>query len=411
MLWRMPGYGSRYWSDRTKPARRPTFPKLRGEHTADVVVIGGGLVGCTAAYGLAAAGLDVILLEGDRLATGATAGSLGGLVPEPDADFASVERLTGRRVARGAWTEARKGTLEFVALLKRLEIKCDLAESALLINARTYLDAPDLRKEQGARKTVGLDAPWLAPPAARRAMGTESEGAIRLRDAFTFDPVRAALGLALAAQKKNARLFERTLVTRTRFTRKDATVVFQGGRIVTRGVVVATGEPGSLFGQLRRHVDRQDGFAVATHPLTAAMRREVGAVGSLVAEAGESRHWMRWLPESRLLFAGAAGPAIPRRLLDKAVVQRTAQLMYELSVRYPAISGLPAAWGWQLPVVSTPDGLPWIGQHRNYPHHFFALAFGWHGDGLSVWAARAAARHFTGQPRREDEAFGFARHL
>jgi glycine/D-amino acid oxidase-like deaminating enzyme len=407
----MPGYGSRYWADRTKAARRRTYPTLRGDHTADVVVIGGGLTGCTMAYGLASAGLDVILVERDRLATGATAGSLGALVAEPDARYRSVEQLTGRRVARAAWTEARKGALEFVSLLKRLGIKADLAESELLVNACSAEDAAALRKEQAARKASGLDAPWLTPAAVRRALTTDSEGALHLRGAFTFDPVRAAIGLALNAEKKGARLFERTAVTRTRFTRKAASVFFGGGRIATRGVVVATGEPGALFGQLRRHVERQDGFAVATHPLTAVMRREVGAHGHLFTEAGGSPHWLRWLPEDRLLFAGAAGSPVPPRQLDKTLVQRTAQLMYELSVRYPVISGLPAAWGWQVPVVSTADGLPWIGAHRNYPHHFFAMAFGWHGDGLALWAARAAARHFRKEVRRGDEAFGFARHL
>src|SRR5205085_1126954 len=153
----------------------------------------------------------------------------------------------------------------FVALLKKLGIKSDVAESPLLINARTSDEAAALRKDHAARKSAGLDAPWLAPLAAARALASESDGAIRLREAWTFDPVRAALGLAQAAEKKGALIFERSLVTRTRFTRKDATVVCDGARILTRGVVVATGEPGVLFGQLRRHVDRQDGFAVVTH--------------------------------------------------------------------------------------------------------------------------------------------------
>jgi glycine/D-amino acid oxidase-like deaminating enzyme len=85
--------------------------------------------------------------------------------------------------------------------------------------------------------------------------------------------------------------------------------------------------------------------------------------------------------------------------------------MYELSVRYPEISGLPARWSWDVEVVTTPDGLPWIGPHRNYPFHFFAMAFGWHGDGLAWPAARAALRYFTGAARREDDVLGFARYL
>jgi glycine/D-amino acid oxidase-like deaminating enzyme len=85
--------------------------------------------------------------------------------------------------------------------------------------------------------------------------------------------------------------------------------------------------------------------------------------------------------------------------------------MYELSLRYPVISGLPAKWGWDLPVCTTQDGLPWIGPHRNYPFHFFALAFGWHGDALAWLAARMALRQFRREARPEDEAFGFVRHL
>jgi glycine/D-amino acid oxidase-like deaminating enzyme len=183
------------------------------------------------------------------------------------------------------------------------------------------------------------------------------------------------------------------------------------GAIRTKAIYVATGEPGSLFGQLRRHVRRLEGFVVATESLSAAMQRAVGQTRRVLTEAGPAPHWWRWLADDRLLFAGALGRPVPERQREKAIVQRTAQLMYELSVRYPAISGLPAAWGWSLPVVSTPDGLPWIGPHRNYPHHFFALALGWHGDGLGWLAARAAVRHLRNEPRREDEAFGFIRHL
>jgi glycine/D-amino acid oxidase-like deaminating enzyme len=109
------------------------------------------------------------------------------------------------------------------------------------------------------------------------------------------------------------------------------------------------------------------------------------------------------------VFAGALSPAAAPRQADKAVVARTAQLMYELSLRYPVISGLPARWGWRAPVVAAPDGLPWIGAHRNFPFHFFALGFGWQGDGLAWFAAKAALRQFTGEPAREDDVFGFSR--
>jgi glycine/D-amino acid oxidase-like deaminating enzyme len=407
----MAEHGRAYWADRTGARRRTSYPRLRGSHTADVVVIGGGLTGCTAAYVLAAGGLHVVLVEAARLAGGATAGGLGAIVPQPDASFRAMEKVAGLRVARTAWKETRRSGLDFAAVLRKLSIRCDLAPTSLVINARAAEEAQALRREQAARKAAGLDAPWLAAEAVRAETGTGSSGAIRMHDAFTFDPVRAALGLASAATRRKVRIFEQSPVRRTTFTRRHADVILEGGTISTRGVLVATGAPGTLFRQLRRHVRELEGHLVVTEPLTAAMRRETGRRLSLLTEAGEAPHWLRWLPDHRAVFAGAVGRPVGPRLRDRAFVQRTAQLMYELSVLYPVISGLPARWGWPAPVVTGIDGLPWVGPHRNYPFHFFSLGFGWHGDGLAWFAAKAALRHFTSAATREDEEFGFDRIL
>jgi len=407
----MAGYGARFWEERTGDQRRRVHPPFRGQQRADVVVIGAGLTGCAAAYALASAGLDVIVVEAGRVAGGTTAGGLGVILPEPDANYRTAETAVGRRASRAMWKSAHRHAQEFATALRKLPVKVDLSASSLIINAATPEQAEALRREQAARKEAGVDAPWLNAEATVRETGTESKGALRLRDASVFDPVRAALALASAAEASGARIFERSPVSRTRFTRKDATVGLANGTIRTRGIVVATGEPGALFGQLRRHVRRLSGHVVVTHPLSAAMRREVGQRRSVLTESGPDPHWVRWLSDDRVLFAGAlTRPASPRRQAA-AIVQHTAQLMYELSVRYPSISGLPAAWGWETPVVSTADGLPWIGPHRNYPFHFFALGFAWHGDALAWAAARAAVRFFTGESRKEDDALGFVRHL
>jgi gamma-glutamylputrescine oxidase len=405
----MPAYGKSHWIERTPPSRRRSYPKYRGQREADVVIIGGGLTGCTAASVFAQAGHRVVLLEAGRLSSGATAGGIGAIVPQPDAWWRTVEEAAGVRVARTAWSSARRSALDFAATLRRVNVRCDLVQAPLVINARTSEEAKWLRREQVARRDAGVPTPWLPAASAGAAIGTESAGALRLGDGFVFDPVRASLGLAASAEAKGAEIFEKSPVRRTRFTRKYADVILGTGAIRTGLVYVATGGPGALFASLRRHVREEDAYVVVTEPLNAAMRRETGRRSTVVTEVGDSPHWLRWLSDNRAVFAGSRGKPVPIRQRDRAVVMHTADLMYELSVRYPTISGLPAAFGWRVPVVSTADGLPWIGAHRNFPFHFFAVAFGWHCEALASFAAKAALRQLRDEPAKEDAAFGWLR--
>ena len=407
----MPGYGHRYWAERTAANRRRTYPKYRGDSTADAVVIGGGLTGAAAAYALAKAGARVVLLESDRLASGGTSAGLGIIVPQPDTMFRPADQLAGRRPARAAFSLADRSAEEFAAALESLGAHCDLEPASFFVDARTPEDAAMLKREQASRRDAGLAAPLLNRSAASAALSTESTGALRLTHGYRYDPVRASLALANAAVESGAAIFERSTVRRTRFTRKYADVHTAGGRVRTTLVVVATGEPGTLFSQLRRHTRKSTGYVVVTHPMHAAMRRETGDHATVVTETGERAHWLRWIGDDRAIFAGALAKPVAARLAPKMLVQRTAQLMYELSVRHPVISGLPGEYSWDVPIVTTPDGLPWIGTHRNYPFHFFAIALGWHGDALAWRAAKAAVRAFKGEQDKDEATLGFERYL
>ena len=355
----------------------------------------------------------MVLLEAARLAEGSTAGSLGAIVPEPDASFRAVEAAAGRRVARIAWNEAQKSARDFATALKKLPTQV----RPRVVGARDQRAHAGRRR--GAAQGTGGAArrvrgrAWLSPAAARADIGTESAGALRLGDAFVFDPVRATLGLAGAAEEDGARIFEQSAVRRTRFTRKYADVVLASGSIRTRGIVVATGEPGTLFGQLRRHVHRETGYVVVTEPLSAAMRREAGRRTGIADRAG---------PIAPVGCGGCpttacCSPAPGRRrrrpgCVTKLLMQRTAQLMYELSVRYPAISGLPAHWGWDRAGRVRPRTVcPGSGRiatirFTSSPWRLAGTATAWRG-----WPRKRRCGISGSESRREDDVFGFARHL
>ena len=110
-----------------------------------------------------------------------------------------------------------------------------------------------------------------------------------------------------------------------------------------------------------------------------------------------------------MMVSGADADAPPSRLRDKVIVQRTGQLMYELSTLYPDISGVQPAFGWAADYARTTDGLPAIGSHRNFPHHLFAFGDASPSVTGAYLASRVLLRHHFEEMDPADEEFGFHR--
>jgi glycine/D-amino acid oxidase-like deaminating enzyme len=150
-------------------------------------------------------------------------------------------------------------------------------------------------------------------------------------------------------------------------------------------------------------------YAVMTEPLPAAMRKQLGDRETTLRDTNSPPHRVRWARGERLVIAGADQRETPARTREAVLVQRTGQLMYEFLTMYPAISGLQPEYGWQASYGETADGLMYIGAHRNFPHHLFALGGGRESATGAFVAARIIARAIQGEPGKEDEVFGWTR--
>jgi glycine/D-amino acid oxidase-like deaminating enzyme len=229
--------------------------------------------------------------------------------------------------------------------------------------------------------------------------------------ATAFDPYRAGTGLVASAAARGALVFERSPVTRIRTRRHGVTVTTDAGTVNAELVVIAGASSVADLRPLRRHLHFRDGYGVVTAPLAAAVRKQVGPRRNALRIDADVPRFVRWLGEDRVLVSGADQPAVPAQSRDRAIVQRTGQLMYELSLAYPAISGTAPEWGWSFRFDDTVDGLPYIGSHRNFPRHLFALGMGRHGAAVSWLAARILLRQILEEPAKGDELFAFARNL
>jgi glycine/D-amino acid oxidase-like deaminating enzyme len=399
-------YGTSYWLDRV--GRRPApATRLGGDLDTDVVVVGGGLTGCLTACLFARAGVPVVVLEAERFGDRAALDA-GWLLETPGVDFVALQAARGLKDARRAYEASRKAALDVAAFLRRLGPKLAPEPLESLVIAATPSDAVALERERAARTAAGLDAVWL--PARRAATESGADvvrGALKTRSEGLIDPWQTARALVDAASSAGARLFEQSPATKVRHTRTGAEVVTARGIVRAKAVVLATGAPRPLVAALQRHVRVDHTYVVVTDELPAAMRRAVP--GEAVVRTAGGTLAAALTKGGRVVIQGGDQAPVPARLAEQTLIQRTGQLMYEWSLRHPAVSGIKPAYAWAAPRVAGRDGLPLAGAHRNFPHHLFALGLGATGLAGAWLAARIVLRQYQGEPDPADAVFGFGR--
>lgn len=417
-------YGVSPWVDQFPTKRRLDLPRFRASAARfrssvaralsptalPVVIVGGGLAGCCTAYALAHAGINVVLLEANRIGLGGAGRGPGVLQGEAAVSYRELEARHGRRAARVMFEASRRAVLDLASTVRRLGIKADVAtHDALRVTPPFSADDKHFAREVNQRRNAGLDAVPLKGVVATRESSIERvQAGVRFHDWGQADPYRIVTGFAKAALDRGAAMFERSPVRRINVKRKTIAVHAKGGVITAETVVICTGEPTDLFRSLKRHVRFEERYAVLTEKVPAAIRRQIAARARVMTDTDSPPHVIRWTEDGRLLVAGGDQPRTPERGRDKVLVQRTGQLMYELSRLYPAISGLMPEYGWDMPISTTADGAMYAGPHRNYPRHVFAWATR-HDPAQAFLASRIILRYVLGESDKNDAYFTFTR--
>lgn len=183
----------------------PDCPPLVGGTEADVVIIGGGFTGLSAALHLAEAGQRVVLLEAETPGWGAS-GRNGGQVnpalkPNPDDIIARFGEDLGRRMVK-RWGNG--GQLVF-DLIKGHAIECDAQPVGFLRTATNARGLAMLREIARQWRTHGAAYDDLEAAETERLVGVEAYcGAVIDRRGGNIHPLNYALGLAQAAVSAGA---------------------------------------------------------------------------------------------------------------------------------------------------------------------------------------------------------------
>ena len=385
------------------------YPSLSGNHATSVAIVGGGMTGALVAYAFASAGIPTAVLEGGAAGRGSTAASSALLLQEPDVELTELTNRYGTRTSRRMWQMSRDSVHALVMLVRRLRIACDLKQCDALYYATDAQAVARLRSEYELRARCGFDATWLGPGNLRRMTGISGRGAIRTHGNAQFDPYRACLGVLRAAVGAGAQVFERSRVRRIVTERDRVRLWTRDGMLESERVVIATGYATSEFRPLAGRFRMYRTYVLTTEPITTRERRELGLSDVMVWDTERPYHYVRWTSEQRLLLGGGdrlVRPGVRRRQQFKTALE---ELRAYFETRFPALSTIKTEFAWEGLFATTPDTLPYIGPHRRYPRHWFALGYGGNGMTFGFLAARLLLERWHRAMSRDRVLFEFGR--
>lgn len=401
--------GRPVWLRRRSPSQKQTYQSLNGYHDADVAIVGAGMTGSAVAVVFASAGVRVALVEARLVGCGSTAASTALLLQQPDMGLTELGRRYGAAKARRIWQLSALAARDLVKTVRRLDIACEMTEPDSIYYTTRPDTVTNLRTEYLRRCEAGFVGEWLTPGALRRVTGITGRGAIRTHGNAQFNPYKACVGLARSAARFGAAIFERSPVHRIDRVRDGIRVVTDRGTLGAKQVVIATGYATPIFRPLVGRFRMNHTYVLATKPISKQQRRELGLDRVMLWEMERPYHYARWTPDQRLLLGGEDRPVASGRGRAAAFKKGTRELQEYFEGLFPALSDVGIEYAWEGLFAMTPDGLPYIGPHKRYPRHLFALGYGGNGMTFGFLAARMLLERWQDVHTPDHDLFAFGR--
>ncbi|PAQ03122.1 FAD-binding oxidoreductase [Mesorhizobium mediterraneum] len=330
-------------------------PALEGALDVDLAIVGGGFSGLSTALHSAEKGISVAVLEAEIIAWGATGRNAGFVVPnfakrDPDDIIAQLGPERGERLIDFA-----AGSADLVFdLIRRHGIECDAVQSGWIqpAHSQAALEKTRSRAEQWARRgrpTVALDR-----RAVEELTGVRGYvGGWMDRSGGVLNPVEYARGLADAAEKAGARIFEHTLVTSIDRIGDGWVLKTASGSVRAGKVLIASNAyGGSLNRTLERTYFPLKIFQIATAPLPRKIRTRLLPGGQGVGDTRRNLFTFRFDRENRLITGGM-------HIFGLGAEARVPQAIWRRLAKHLDLPGIPPLeYSWSGMAAVEPDFLP-----------------------------------------------------
>ncbi len=386
-----------YWSH---SASLPRFPKLDRDEDVDVVIVGGGITGLTAAHLLTLEGRRVALLERERCAQADTGHTTAHLTMVTDERLPALVKRFGRDHARAAWEAGLAAIAQVDAIVGDLDLACDFAWVPGYLHAPAAQrgggeDSASLREEVMLAAELGFDVSLVEDVPFAGGPGIRFDGQAR------FHPRKYLAGLARAVTDRGGMIFEHSAADT--FCDAPRSVTSNGHTLTCGDVVLAThtpltGNTGLLSATLfQTKLSLYTSYAVCG-------RVEQGRIpDALFWDTADPYHYLRIEPhrDYDVVIFGGEDHKTGQASDTAACFGRLEQALASMA------GGIAITHRWSGQVIGTSDGLPFIGETA--PRQFAGTGYSGNGMTFGTLAGMMAADRITGRANPWSALFDPAR--
>jgi glycine/D-amino acid oxidase-like deaminating enzyme/nitrite reductase/ring-hydroxylating ferredoxin subunit len=391
-----------YWQAHAQVAR---FASLADDLRVDVVVVGGGITGITAAYQLSREGRRVALFERARCVSIDTGHTTAHVTCVTDRRLTALIRELGDDHARAVWDAGLAALAEIGDTIHREAIACDFAWVPGYLHAPVESRSDDLaaaaeelRKEAEAAARLGFDATFVetAPYMNRPAM--------ELADQARLHPRKYLAGLLARIEGHGAQVFEQSAVEEIAPQPDSTFAVRVNGHTVTCDhVVIATHNPIVGASSMVSASLLQTKLALYTSYVIGGRVDRGRVPDALYWDTSEPYHYLRIQPERDHDYVIYGGEDHKTGQADDT---HACYARLEASLRR-LMPGIKVTHRWSGQVIEANDGLPFIGETAE--RQFAATGFAGNGITFGTLGGMMAADAILGRANPWRELFDIDR--
>ncbi|MBC9882490.1 FAD-binding oxidoreductase [Bradyrhizobium sp. INPA01-394B] len=381
------------WETTAEPAR--AFPVLSSEQQADVVIIGAGYTGLSAAHHIAKSGLSPIVLEANRPGWGASGRNGGVITAKFRLSFRDIDAVHGRAMARRMYEIAHESTdmveelvsefgITSANLVRTGQVKAAHNDTTL----KAAIDEADwMTREMGSAEVRILDKSGV-----REETGSDIfVGGVLNPGSGGIHPLNYLRGLAKGVASRGVPIFQESPVVRLRSEKGGIVAETPQAAVRARQAIIATNSYSDLTGataHLQRTLIPFRSAIIATEHLPRNLAGKLMPTGRTYTETKRMMRWFR-IVDNRVIFGGRGAFG---KQDSQAAFDALRKAMVDI---FPELADVPLAYKWSGLVAMTLDSVPHIG--RRDDRTLFSVGYNGAGVAMSSLMGRYLAAFVRGE--------------